>query len=174
MNISDIVLQCSRRSMQLAAECRDEQVAVELHPLAIRLLLAAVKDAELIVEESPVFAGQCVSLLNTGAAQSFPPFLLATQRRAGGSAAESHLGLALAGPAAIFDAIKYSLSINRQKAAKGVARYRVYWYPAVAVTGYASPQEKRDNHPTFSVRGSSSRRAFSVGHRRSRHRDLGP
>ena len=56
MNISDVALQCSRRSLQLAAKCSDEQVAVELHLLAIRLLLAAVKDAELIVEESSVFA----------------------------------------------------------------------------------------------------------------------
>jgi hypothetical protein len=39
------------------------------------------------------------------------------------SAAESHLGSALKGPAAIFDAIKYPLGINRQKAAKGVACY---------------------------------------------------
>ena len=61
MNISDVVLQCSRRSLQLAAECRDEQVAVELHLLAIRLLLAAIKDAELIVEESPVFMKQCLA-----------------------------------------------------------------------------------------------------------------
>jgi hypothetical protein len=51
MHISDVVLQCSRRSLRLAAECTDEQVAVELYLLAIRLLLAAIKDAELIVEE---------------------------------------------------------------------------------------------------------------------------
>jgi hypothetical protein len=51
MHISDVVLQCSRRSLRLAAECGDERVAVELNLLAIRLLLAAVKDAELIVEE---------------------------------------------------------------------------------------------------------------------------
>jgi hypothetical protein len=61
MNISDVVLQCSRRSLQLAAECKDEQVAVELHLLAIKLMLAAVKDAELIVEESPVSTVQCVA-----------------------------------------------------------------------------------------------------------------
>jgi hypothetical protein len=61
MHISDVVLQCSRRSLRLAAECTDEQVAVELYLLAIRLLLAAEKDAELIVEESPVFTRQCVA-----------------------------------------------------------------------------------------------------------------
>jgi hypothetical protein len=54
MHISDTVLDCLRRSLRLAAECTDEQVAVELNFLAIRLLLAAVKDAELIVEQSSV------------------------------------------------------------------------------------------------------------------------
>lgn len=38
-----------------------ERVAVELYLLAVRLLLAAIKDAELIVEESPVFARQYVA-----------------------------------------------------------------------------------------------------------------
>lgn len=61
MHISDVVLQCSRRSLRLAAECTDEQqVAVEFYLLAIRLLLAVIKDAELIVEESPAFTRQCV------------------------------------------------------------------------------------------------------------------
>ena len=46
MHISDVVLQCSRRSLRLAAECTDEQVAVEFYLLAIRLLLAVIKDAE--------------------------------------------------------------------------------------------------------------------------------
>jgi hypothetical protein len=55
MHISDAVLDCSRRSLRLAAECTDERVAVELNLLAIRLLLAAVKDAELIIEQSPTF-----------------------------------------------------------------------------------------------------------------------
>jgi hypothetical protein len=61
MHISDVVLQCSRRSLRLAAQWTDEQVAVELYLLAIRLLLAGVKDAELIVEESLVFTRQCVA-----------------------------------------------------------------------------------------------------------------
>ena len=60
MHISDVVLQCSRRSLRLAAECTDEQVAVEFYLLAIRLLLAVIKDAELIVEESPAFTRQYV------------------------------------------------------------------------------------------------------------------
>lgn len=57
MHISDVVLQCSRQSLRLAAQCTDEHVAVELHLLAIELWLAVVKDAELMVEEIPIFAG---------------------------------------------------------------------------------------------------------------------
>jgi hypothetical protein len=60
MHISDAVLDCSRRSLRLAAECTDERVAVELNLLVIRLLLAAVKDAELTVEQSPVLMSKCV------------------------------------------------------------------------------------------------------------------
>jgi hypothetical protein len=60
MHISDTVLDCSRRSLRLAAECTDEHVAVELNLLAIRLLVAAVKDAELMVEQSPVLMSTSV------------------------------------------------------------------------------------------------------------------
>jgi hypothetical protein len=61
MNFSDAVLDCAQRSLRLAAECADEHVAVELNLLAIRLLLAAVKDAELIVEPSSVLMSKyCV------------------------------------------------------------------------------------------------------------------
>jgi hypothetical protein len=56
----DVVLQCSRRSLRLAAGT-DEQVAVELYLLAITLLLAAINDAELIIEELPVFTRKCVA-----------------------------------------------------------------------------------------------------------------
>jgi hypothetical protein len=52
MHISDTVLDCSRRSLRLAARCTDEHVAVELNLLAIRLILAAVSDAELVIEQS--------------------------------------------------------------------------------------------------------------------------
>jgi hypothetical protein len=62
-------------------------------------------------------------LLNSWRGASFNSPLLATQPLRRGSAAESHLGLALKEPAAIFDAIKYPLGINGQKAAKGVACY---------------------------------------------------
>jgi hypothetical protein len=61
MHISDAVLDCSRRSLRLAAECTDERVAVELNLLAIRLLLAAVSDAELIIEQSPVTMRKCIA-----------------------------------------------------------------------------------------------------------------
>jgi hypothetical protein len=57
MHNSDVILQTSRQAQRLAAECTDEHVAVELHLLAIKLWLAVVKDAELMVEEIPNFAG---------------------------------------------------------------------------------------------------------------------
>ena len=57
MHISDVILQTSRQALRLAAECTDEHVAVELHLLAVKLWLAVIKDAELIVEETPIFAG---------------------------------------------------------------------------------------------------------------------
>ena len=50
MHISDVILQTSRQALRLAAECTDEHVAV-------KLWLAVIKDAELIVEEIPTFAG---------------------------------------------------------------------------------------------------------------------
>jgi hypothetical protein len=60
MHISDVVLQSSRQALRLAAQCTDEQVAVELHLLAVKLWLAVVKDTELIVEEIPIFAGHAL------------------------------------------------------------------------------------------------------------------
>lgn len=59
MHISDMALECSRQSLRLARECTDDRLAAELNLLAIRLLLAAVKDTELAVEQSPPlgFAG---------------------------------------------------------------------------------------------------------------------
>ena len=57
MHISDVILQTSRQALRLATECTDEHVAVELHLLAVKLWLAVVKDAELMVEEIPIFAG---------------------------------------------------------------------------------------------------------------------
>ena len=60
MYISDVVFDCSRRVLRLAADCTDERVAVELNLLAIKLVLAAVADAELTVEQSPVLMSKCV------------------------------------------------------------------------------------------------------------------
>ena len=53
-HISDVVLDCSRGCLRLAAECSDDRAAVELQLLSLRLLLAAVGDAELAVDEPPI------------------------------------------------------------------------------------------------------------------------
>jgi len=53
-HISDEVLDCSRRCLRLAAKCSDDHIAVELQLLALQLLLAAVGDAEITVDELPV------------------------------------------------------------------------------------------------------------------------
>jgi hypothetical protein len=53
MHISDTVLECSRNCLRLAAKCTDDRTAVELHLLAFRLLLAAFRDSELVMEVSP-------------------------------------------------------------------------------------------------------------------------
>jgi hypothetical protein len=55
-HISDVVLDCSRGCLRLAAECSDDHIAAELQLLSLRLLLAAVGDAELTVEESPILS----------------------------------------------------------------------------------------------------------------------
>jgi hypothetical protein len=53
MNLSDVVLDCSQTCLRLAAKCTDDHAAAELHLLALRLMLAAVRDAELVMEELP-------------------------------------------------------------------------------------------------------------------------
>jgi hypothetical protein len=53
MHISDVVLDCSRNCLRLAAKCTDDHAAAELQLLALRLLLAAVHDAELTVDGLP-------------------------------------------------------------------------------------------------------------------------
>jgi hypothetical protein len=60
MHISDVILLSCRQALRLAAQCTDEHVAVELHLLAVKLWLAAVKDTELIVEEILIFAGHAL------------------------------------------------------------------------------------------------------------------
>lgn len=58
MHISDIALECSRRCAQLALKCTNEEVATELNVLAVRLMVAAAKDAELLVDQTRTGDGQ--------------------------------------------------------------------------------------------------------------------
>jgi hypothetical protein len=51
MHASD-VLECSQRCAQLALKCTDEEVAVELNVLAVQFMVAAVRDAELLLDAS--------------------------------------------------------------------------------------------------------------------------
>lgn len=52
MHISDIALECSQRCAQLASKCTDEEIAIELNVLAVRLMVAAARDAELLVDQT--------------------------------------------------------------------------------------------------------------------------
>lgn len=52
MHISDIALECSRRCARLALKCTNEEIAVELNVLAVQLMTAAVRDAELPLDAS--------------------------------------------------------------------------------------------------------------------------
>jgi len=54
----DEVLDCSRRCSRLAIECSDDHVAAELQQLSLRLLFAAIDDAEITVDELPVLSVQ--------------------------------------------------------------------------------------------------------------------
>lgn len=49
MHISGIALECSRCCAQLALKCSNEEIAVELNVLAVQLMTAAVRDAELLL-----------------------------------------------------------------------------------------------------------------------------
>jgi hypothetical protein len=53
-HISDVALDCSRGCLRLAAECSEDHTAAGLHLLALRLLLAAVGDAELAADEQAI------------------------------------------------------------------------------------------------------------------------
>lgn len=55
-HISDVALDCSRGCLRLASECSDDHIAAELQLLSLRLLLAAVGDAELTVDELPILS----------------------------------------------------------------------------------------------------------------------
>jgi hypothetical protein len=55
-HISDVALDCSRGCLRLASECSDDHIGTELQLLSILLLLAAVGDAELTVDELPILS----------------------------------------------------------------------------------------------------------------------
>ncbi len=57
MHISDIALECSQRCAQLALKCTNEEVAIELNVLAVRLMVAAVRDAELPANQTDARGG---------------------------------------------------------------------------------------------------------------------
>lgn len=52
MHISDTALECSQRCIQLASKCTDEEIAVELNALAVQLMVAVARNAELIIDPS--------------------------------------------------------------------------------------------------------------------------
>jgi hypothetical protein len=52
MHVSDILLECSRECARLSRECPDETTAASLLALSGRLLSAARRDAELIIEDN--------------------------------------------------------------------------------------------------------------------------
>jgi hypothetical protein len=51
MHVSDILLECSRECARLSRECREEKIAVTLLEISARLLSAATRDAELIIDD---------------------------------------------------------------------------------------------------------------------------
>lgn len=50
MNLSDTIVDCSRRLLAVAGRCDDAAIAAELTGLAQRLLHAALKDSEILIE----------------------------------------------------------------------------------------------------------------------------
>jgi hypothetical protein len=52
MNVSDILLDCSKECARLARECRDARVTVALSDISLRLFLAATRDAELVQDDT--------------------------------------------------------------------------------------------------------------------------
>lgn len=52
MPVSDILLECSRECARLSRDCSDEKIALTLFQMSARLLAAAARDAELIVEDA--------------------------------------------------------------------------------------------------------------------------
>jgi hypothetical protein len=58
MSVSKVVLNCSVECARLARQCRDEKTAVALFAMSARLLSAANRDAELMMDEVEPDAGQ--------------------------------------------------------------------------------------------------------------------
>jgi hypothetical protein len=52
MPVSDILLECSRECARLSRDCDDEKIAHTLFEMSARLLAAATREAELIVEDA--------------------------------------------------------------------------------------------------------------------------
>jgi hypothetical protein len=57
MSVSKIVLDCSVECARLARQCSDEKTAAALFAMSARLLSAATRDAELIVDDAEPDAG---------------------------------------------------------------------------------------------------------------------
>jgi hypothetical protein len=52
MSVSKVVLDCSVECARLARQCSDEKTAVALFAMSARLLSAANRDAELMLDEA--------------------------------------------------------------------------------------------------------------------------
>jgi hypothetical protein len=52
MSVSKIILDCSVECARLARQCSDEKTAVALFAMSARLLSAANRDAELLMDEA--------------------------------------------------------------------------------------------------------------------------
>lgn len=67
MTVSKVVLDCSVECARLARQCSDEKTAVALFAMSARLLSAANRDAELIMDEAePDTAQQSLPLAVAG------------------------------------------------------------------------------------------------------------
>jgi hypothetical protein len=58
MSVSKVVLDCSVECARLARQCSDEKTAVALFAMSARLLSAANRDAELMMDEAEPDAAQ--------------------------------------------------------------------------------------------------------------------
>jgi hypothetical protein len=58
MSVSKTVLDCSVECARLARQCSDEKTAVALFAMSARLLSAANRDAELMMDEAELDSGQ--------------------------------------------------------------------------------------------------------------------